>query len=141
MSAGTGVVHSEFNHAADQTTHFLQIWIVPNATGIAPGYEQKTIPVSEKRGALRLVGSPTGANGSVQLNADASLYSGLFEAGESAELTIDPARKGYVHLVRGKLTANGQQLSGGDALMLENESRITLSDGTDAEVLVFDLAP
>jgi redox-sensitive bicupin YhaK (pirin superfamily) len=141
MSAGTGVVHSEFNHAPDQTTHFLQIWILPNATGIAPGYEQKTIPASEKRGALRLVGSPTGANGSVKLNADALLYSGLFDAGESAELAIDPARKGYVHLVRGNLTVNGQPLSGGDALLLENESRITLADGADAEVLVFDLAP
>jgi redox-sensitive bicupin YhaK (pirin superfamily) len=140
MSAGTGVVHSEFNHAEAQTTHFLQIWIVPNAKGIAPDYEQKTIAAAEKRGALRLVGSPTGAQGSVTINADASLYSGLFDGAESAELTLDPSRKAYVHLIRGALEVNGQRLTGGDALLLENEDRITVTNGDDAEVLVFDLA-
>jgi redox-sensitive bicupin YhaK (pirin superfamily) len=140
MSAGTGVVHSEFNHAAAQTTHFLQIWIMPNVKGIAPGYEQKTIAAAEKRGALRLVGSPDGAQGSVTINADAALYSGLFNGAESAELTLDPARKAYVHLIRGALEVNGQRLTGGDALLLENEDRITVANGDDAEVLVFDLA-
>jgi redox-sensitive bicupin YhaK (pirin superfamily) len=140
MSAGTGVVHSEFNHAEAQTTHFLQIWIVPNVKGIVPGYEQKTIPAAEKRGALRLIGSPTGAKESVTINADASLYSGLFDGAESAELALDPTRKAYVHLVRGALEVNGQRLAGGDALLLENETRITVANGDDAEVLVFDLA-
>jgi redox-sensitive bicupin YhaK (pirin superfamily) len=140
MSAGTGVVHSEFNHAKDQTTHFFQIWLLPNAKGIAPGYEQKTIPASEKRGRLRLVGSPDVTDGAIKLNADAALYAGLFDGSESAELTIDPKRKAYVHLVRGALTVNGNPLLGGDALMLEGESQITLADGADAEVLVFDLA-
>jgi redox-sensitive bicupin YhaK (pirin superfamily) len=140
MSAGTGVVHSEFNHAKDQTTHFLQIWLLPNAKGIAPGYEQKTIPADQKRGALRLIGSPDGAQDSVTVHADAALYAGLFDGAETAELALDPARKAYVHLVRGALTVNGQRLAGGDALLLEQESRITLGDGDDAEVLVFDLA-
>jgi len=140
MSAGAGVTHSEFNHAKDQNTHFLQIWIVPNVTGIAPGYEQKTISAHEKRGALRLVASPDGAQGSVTIHADAALYSGLFDGDEHAELALDPARKGYVHLIRGVLEVNGQQLSAGDAVMLENENRITLTKGSNAEVLVFDLS-
>jgi len=141
MSAGSGVMHSEFNHAQGQTTHFLQIWIEPNVTGIAPSYEQKTIPAEEKRGTLRLVASPDGAQGSVAIHADAALYAGLFDGNESAELALNPARKGYVHLVRGELEVNGQGLSAGDAVLLEGESRITLARGADAEVLVFDLAP
>ena len=140
MSAGTGVTHSEFNHADDQTTHFLQIWIQPNVTGIAPGYEQKTIAETQKRGALRLVASPDGAQGSVTIHADAALYAGLFDGAERAELPLDPARKAYVHLIRGALTVNGQRLSAGDALKLEGESAVTLCNGAAAEVLVFDLA-
>ena len=140
MSAGTGVMHSEFNHAEGQTTHFLQIWILPNVTGIAPSYEQKTIPAGQKRGALRLVASPDGAQGSVTIHADAALYAGLFDGSETAELALNPTRKGYVHLVRGALEVNGQRLSSGDAVLLENESRVVLANGTDAEVLVFDLA-
>jgi len=140
MSAGTGVTHSEFNHAKGQTTHFLQIWIEPDVTGIAPSYEQKTIPASQKRGALRLVASPDGAQDSVVIHADAALYSGLFDGDEHAELTLTPTRKAYVHLVRGVLDVNGKRLITGDALMLEGEDRITLAQGSDAEVLVFDLA-
>ena len=141
MSAGTGVQHSEFNHAEGKTTHFLQIWIEPNVTGIAPSYEQKAIPAAEKRGTLRLIASPDGALGSVTIHADAKLYAGLFDGSERAELALDPARKGYVHLVRGKLDVNGQPLSAGDAVLLEGEGRIALANGADAEVLVFDLAP
>jgi redox-sensitive bicupin YhaK (pirin superfamily) len=140
MSAGTGVMHSEFNHAAGETTHFLQIWILPNVTGIAPDYEQKTIPASEKRGVLRLVASPDGAHASVTIHADACIYAGLFEEDETAELALDPTRKGYVHLVRGSLEVNGQRIESGDAVLLDGESRVVLTHGTDAEVLVFDLA-
>jgi redox-sensitive bicupin YhaK (pirin superfamily) len=140
MSAGTGVQHSEFNHAEGQTTHFLQIWIEPNVTGIPPSYEQKAFSESEKRGALRLVASPDGAQGSVTIHADARLYAGLFNGAETAEITLDPQRKTYVHLVRGELQANGQALKAGDALKLEAESRLLLADGKEAEVLVFDLA-
>ncbi len=140
MSAGSGVMHSEFNHAKEQTTHLLQIWILPNATGIEPGYEQKTIPAAQKRGRLRLVASPDGAQDSVVIHADAAMYAGLFDGDERAELALDPARKAYVHLARGAIDINGQCLSTGDAAMLEGESQITLSNGKDAEILVFDLA-
>lgn len=141
MSAGTGVRHSEFNHADDQTTHFLQIWIQPNVVGIAPGYEQKTIPPAQKRGVLRLIASPNGAQDSVVIHADARLYAGLFDGDERASLALDPTRKAYVHLIRGALEVNEQRLNPGDALLLENEPMVSLSKGRDAEVLVFDLAP
>ena len=140
MSAGTGVQHSEFNHAKDQTTHFLQIWIEPNVTGIPASYEQKTFPELEKRGKLRLVASPDGAQGSVTIHADASVYAGLFDGLEGATLTLNPARKGYVHLVRGELQVNGHALTTGDAALIEGESLLTLGHGKDAEVLVFDLS-
>ena len=140
MSAGTGVQHSEFNHAPDDTTHFLQIWIEPNVTGITPGYEQKTFAESEKRGVLRLLASSDGAGGSVTVHADASLYAGLFDGAEKATLSLNPARKAYVHLVRGQLNVNGQALAAGDAALMEGEPQLTLSGGHDAEVLVFDLA-
>jgi len=141
MSAGNGVMHSEFNHAPKDTTHFFQIWIEPNVTGIPASYEQKTFATPEKRGALRLVASPDGASGSVTIHADAALYAGLFDGAERAELALDPARKAYVHLVRGALEVNGQRIDAGDAVLLENENRIELGHGKDAEVLVFDLAP
>jgi len=141
MSAGTGVQHSEFNHAPSDTTHFLQIWIEPDTVGVEPGYEQKTFPDAERRGVLRRVASRDGADGSVRMHADAALYAGLFDGGESAELSIDAARKAYVHLIRGSLSVNGQALQAGDALRVQGESRLQLTDGKDAEVLVFDLAP
>ena len=141
MSAGSGVQHSEFNHAEGQTTHFLQIWIEPNVTGIAPGYEQKTFTEAEKRGALRLVASNDGAQGSVLIHAEARLYAGLFDGGEAAELTLDAKRKAYVHLVRGQLEVNGQVLHTGDAALLQAEDKLCLANGQAAEVLVFDLAP
>jgi hypothetical protein len=140
MSAGTGVMHSEFNHAPQEVTHFLQIWIQPDRTGIPPSYEQKRFADEEKRGRLRLVASSDGAEGSVLIHADARVYAGLFDGDERATLEIDPSRKAYVHLVRGELAVNGQSLRGGDAAKLANESRIELSNGRNAEVLVFDLA-
>ena len=141
MSAGRGVMHSEFNHAPKETTHFLQIWILPDEAGIAPGYEQKHFDADSKRGTLRLVASPDGRDGSVRLHADAAMYAGLFDGTEAAQLTLDPARKGYVHVVRGTVQANGKALSEGDALMLEGESRLDIEQGHDAEVVVFDLSP
>jgi len=140
MSAGTGVMHSEFNHAPGQATHFFQIWIEPNQRGVAPGYEQKTFPVEEKRGVLRLVASPDGAQGSVQIHADAVMYAGLFEGDERASMSLDPARKAYVHLVRGGIEVNGAALKAGDAALLESCTYLDISGGQDAEVLVFDLA-
>jgi len=140
MSAGTGVVHSEFNHAQGQLTHFLQIWIEPQLKGIEPSYEQKTIPMEEKLGRLRLIASNDGVSDSVKINADAKLYAGLFNDLQIASLNIEPHRKAYVHLIRGSLEVNGQALSVGDALMISEENHISIARGKDAEVLVFDLA-
>ena len=140
MTAGTGVQHSEANDAPASTSHFFQIWLLPNARNIAPGYEQKHFKVEDKRGRLRLVASPDGADGSVRLNADAALYAGLFDGTESAALALNSQRKTYVHLVRGEISVNGHALQGGDAAMLSQESQLTLSNAADAEVLVFDLA-
>ncbi|MFG6466197.1 pirin family protein [Roseateles sp. BYS87W] len=142
MSAGSGVLHSEFNHAKDQTTHFLQIWIQPDADkrGIAPSYEQKHFAADTKRGTLRLVAASDGAEGAVTIHADARLYAGLFNGSEAAELALAPGRLAYVHLVRGALTVNGQNLASGDALQVRETSRLVFSAGQDAEVLVFDLA-
>jgi quercetin 2,3-dioxygenase len=139
MSAGRGVMHSEFNHAPNLATHFLQIWIEPSARGIEPGYEQKHFDAGSKRGTLRLVASPDGRDGSVTIHADASIYGGLFDAGESLRRPLDPARKAYVHVVRGSVDVNGQRLVGGDALRLENEAELAIEHGEGAEVLVFDL--
>ena len=139
MSAGSGVQHSEFNHAPDATTHFLQIWIEPKVTGIAPSYEQKSFADVEKQGRLCLVASDDGAQGSVTLHADARLYAGLFDGDQSAELALDAKRKCYVHLVRGEIAVNGTPLFEGDAALLEGESRVCLNQAKGAEVLVFDL--
>jgi len=140
MSAGTGVRHSEFNHAEGRSTHFLQIWIQPDQLGLEPGYQQEHFPASEKRGRLRLIASADGAEGSVRMNANAKLYVALLDGSESASLELAPGRLAYVHLIRGSLQVNGQTLSGGDALQLRDEGSVHLEAGQDAEVLVFDLA-
>jgi quercetin 2,3-dioxygenase len=139
MSAGTGVQHSEFNHAQGQETHFLQIWLEPNAKGIPPSYEQKTFANAIKQGKLKLVASPTSQDGSVTIHADAALYAGLFNTGESASLALAPQHKSYVHVVRGTLKVNGHLLKAGDAAKLVDESAVHITDAVDAEVLVFDL--
>ena len=141
MSAGTGVKHSEFNHAQGEETHFLQIWLEPNQRGVTPSYEQKTIAPQSKRGALALIASASPSGDAVKIHADAALYAGLLDGDEKASLALNPARKAYVFLIRGALNANGQQLKAGDALLLSQESQLNLSQGQDAEVLVFDLAP
>lgn len=140
MSAGRGVMHSEFNHAQDQTTHFLQIWIEPNVTGIDPSYEQKSFSTADKRGKLRLVAAPDGAQGAVTLHADAKMYAGLVDGAERATLALDPRRQAYVHVVRGEVAVNGKPLATGDAAKLQGEPELVLSEGKNAEVLVFDLA-
>lgn len=139
MSAGTGVRHSEFNHAKDQTTHFLQIWIQPNVTGIPPSYEEKNFSAEEKRGRLRLIASSDGADGSVLIHQDAKLYAGLFDGAETASLPIAVGRLAYIHVARGAVTVNGVELKTGDAVKLSDVTTIDISDGQQAEVLVFDL--
>jgi redox-sensitive bicupin YhaK (pirin superfamily) len=141
MSAGRGVMHSEFNHAKDRETHFLQIWILPNVQGIDPGYEQKTVLPSQKRGRLALVASPQGGEHGVRIHADAKLWAGCFHGVEQDRLSLDPQRLAYVHLIQGQLRVNGHELQGGDALLMQAESEVWLEAGQNAEVLVFDLAP
>ncbi|WP_144372195.1 pirin family protein [Vogesella urethralis] len=138
MSAGTGVLHSEYN-AADGETHFLQIWLYPQQQGMAPGYQQRSVPIAAKRGQLCVIASPQDSEHGVRLFADATLYAGLFDGAEQASLALDPQRKGYVFLARGQLTVNDQTLHAGDALLVSAESRLDFRDGMAAEVLVFDL--
>ncbi|HQR22922.1 MAG TPA: pirin family protein, partial [Burkholderiaceae bacterium] len=139
MSAGRGVMHSEFNHAKTQTTHFLQIWIQPDRTGIEPSYEEKRFDAADKRGRLRLVASPDGTDGSVVIHQNARVYAGLFDGAEAAALSVSAGRRVYVHVALGDVAVNGQKLSAGDAVMLEGESQVELASGRAAEVLVFDL--
>ena len=139
MSAGSGVTHSEFNHSPAETTHFLQIWIQPAVTGIAPGYEEKHFTSAAKRGRLRLLASPDGDDGSVKLHQVARLYAGLFDGDESAELALDTARLAYAHVARGEVEINGRALRAGDALKLAGEALLSIHQGRGAEVLVFDL--
>ncbi len=140
MSAGTGVTHSEYNHAQDQTTHFLQIWILPKFRGVRPAYEQKHFEPQQRRGRLRSVVSPNGSDGALSINGDASIEAGLFDGDESATKELDTKRLAYVHVARGEIDVNGQRLSAGDAALLDGESQLRLSEGRGAEVLVFDLA-
>jgi redox-sensitive bicupin YhaK (pirin superfamily) len=139
MSAGRGVQHSEFNHARQGVTHFLQIWIEPSVRGIAPGYEQKHFDAASKRGQLRLVASPDGAGDSVKVHQDARMYALLLDGAERAEHPLAPGRRAYVHVARGKLTVNGHPLAAGDALKASGVDRIVLEGGSGAEALLFDL--
>ncbi|QID18368.1 pirin family protein [Nitrogeniibacter mangrovi] len=139
MSAGTGIAHSEFNASDAEGVHFLQIWILPARHGIRPGYQQTRVGEEDKRGRLRLVLSPEGHDGALRLHQDARVYAGLFDGAERAELTLASGRAAYVHLARGALSVNGVRLEAGDGLKVSGESALVLSDGEDAEVLVFDL--
>lgn len=139
MSAGRGVLHSEFNPLPDAETHLLQIWIEPDVAGIAPEYEEREFSDAQKRGRLQALVSPDGAEGSMKIHQDARLYAGLFDGDESAELPLAAGRRAWVHVARGEIVANGETLKAGDALALSDEAAVKLSNGKDAEVLVFDL--
>ena len=140
MSAGTGVLHSEFNHQKDAPTHFLQIWVQPDRRGVAPGYEERHFSEADKRGRLRLIASPDGADGSVTIHQSARLYAGLLDGDERARLALDAGRRAYVHVARGTVSVNGRRLVAGDAAKLVGEPAVELDSGEGAEVLVFDLA-
>src|SRR5690348_10841675 len=139
MSAGSGVRHSEFNPSAQDGVHFLQIWILPNQAGIQPSYEEKRFPAEEKRGRLRLIASPDRADGSVLIHQDARVYAGLFDGKEQATLDVGKDRWIYVHVARGALEVNGSPLKAGDAIKLKDATTLTLSQGKEAEAIVFDL--
>ena len=139
MSAGSGVVHSEFNHSKTEQVHFLQIWIIPNTANDAPGYEEKHFDAASKQGKLRLIASPDGREGSVSLRQEASIYAAILDGADAVEHSIAPGRQLYVHVIRGKVKVNGIDVSGGDAVHVDKEAGISLTDATDSEVLVFDL--
>ena len=140
MSAGTGVAHSEYNASDRDPVHFLQIWIEPGVRGIQPSYEEKRFEPEQKRGRLRLIASPDGRDGSVTIHQDAYLYAALLDGTETAEHAPAAGRRSYVHVVRGKATVNGQPLASGDAVKLAAGEAVRLERGSDAEVLLFDLA-
>ena len=139
MSAGTGVRHSEFNGSTTEPVHFLQIWIEPNVTGIAPSYEEKHFTPETKQGQLRLIASSDGREGSVLVHQDAAIYATILNDGDKIEHALAPKRAAYVHVIRGRVTVNGTELSGGDAIKIRQEAAVTLSNAEAAEVLLFDL--
>jgi len=139
MSAGTGVAHSEYNHSKTEPVHFLQIWIQPNAKGIAPSYEEKHFDAASKQGRLRLIASSDGRDGSVLIHQDASIYASIMNGADQLSHALAAGRIAYVHVVRGQVTVNGTALSTGDALKLSDESTVTLAQAADAEILLFDL--
>jgi redox-sensitive bicupin YhaK (pirin superfamily) len=140
MSAGKGVLHSEFNDSRDGITHFLQIWIEPDVAGLAPSYEQKHFDATAKRGNLRLVASPDGREGSVTIHQDACLYAAILDGADRATHALAPGRRAYAHVALGKVTVNGHLLEPGDALKASDTRDIVLESGEKAEVLLFDLA-
>jgi len=139
MSAGRGVTHSEFNQSKDHGVHFLQIWIKPAVLGIPASYEQKRFEEADKRGRLRLIASPDGADGSVTIHQDARVYAALLDGAESLTHALAPGRLAYVHVARGSVRANGAALATGDAAKLAGEAAVVLDGGDAAEVLLFDL--
>lgn len=140
MSAGTGVMHSEFNASKEEPVHLLQIWVLPARSGDQPGYEEKRFDDVGKRGRLRVVASPDGRDGSVTIHADASIHAALIDGVERADYALPAGRRAYVHVARGGVTVNGEALVAGDAAMLSDVDTVTLEQGDAAEVLLFDLA-
>ena len=140
MSAGTGIMHSEFNHSQTEPVHFLQIWIVPDTQGLPPSYEQRSIPLEEKRGKLRLIAAKDGREGAVTVHQDIELYVSVLEAGDRVSYDLKPNRHAWLHVARGTATLNGHSLAEGDAASLSGEERLEISSDVGGEILLFDLA-
>jgi redox-sensitive bicupin YhaK (pirin superfamily) len=140
MSAGTGVLHSEYNHSQHDLVHFLQIWIEPNRRGVRPSYEQKRFSAEEKRGRLRLVASPDGADGSVTIHQEAAVYASVLDGADSASYALPAGRKAYVHVARGSVEVNGQRLMAGDGAKVSDERELRFGNAQQAELLLFDMA-
>ncbi len=140
MTAGTGVTHSEFNGSRDDSVHFLQIWLLPEARNLKPGYEQKHFSKEDRQGKFKLVASRDGADGAVVVHQDVKLYAGLFAEGESAKYELGKGRYAWLHVARGKMRANGVELSAGDALQVSDEAVLEVTGVDNAEALLFDLS-
>jgi len=139
MTAGSGIIHSEFNPSATQAVHFLQIWIVPSKNGLVPDYEQKTLEKSPARGQFRIIVTPDTHDGALRINQDARLYIGTFDAGQSASAQLAPKRRAYFHVAHGKVMLSGVELGDGDGVRISDERRIDVNAAANAEVLFFDL--
>ena len=140
MTAGTGVTHSEKNASNEAPVHFLQIWLVPDRPGYAPGYEQKAFPAAERGGKLRLVASRDGRDGSVTVHQDVSLFAGTFGRGEQATYALASGRHAWVHVARGAIELSGTRLDAGDAAAVDEPAELAISGVDGGEVLLFDLA-
>jgi redox-sensitive bicupin YhaK (pirin superfamily) len=140
MTAGTGVRHSEMNASKTEPVHFLQIWIMPEAESIAPGYEQKLFAPEDKSGRLRLVASRDGREGSLKIHQDVSVYNALLKGGEAVKHQLEPGRHAWLQVVKGTVELNGTGLGAGDGAAVSEESTLTISAGDDSEVILFDLA-
>ena len=140
MTAGSGVSHSEFNPLRDEACHLLQIWILPNARNLSPSYEQTSFSDEERRGRLKLIASPDGADGSVTINQDARVYASILEAKDSISQRFDAERYGWLQLARGSVTVNGIELNQGDGAATAKEQSIEIAARDQAEFLLFDLA-
>jgi redox-sensitive bicupin YhaK (pirin superfamily) len=141
MSAGTGIRHSEFNHSKTAPVHFLQIWVLPDRRGLPPRYDQKAFPESERRGRLRLVGSPDGRSGSILIHQDVEIYDALLASGERVTHDLGPSRKAWVQVTRGAVEVNGKPAGAGDGVAITDEPVVTVTARADgSEILVFDLA-
>jgi quercetin 2,3-dioxygenase len=139
MSAGSGIMHSEFNPSQTEPVHFLQIWIVPDRVGLKPGYEQKAFPAAERRGQLRLVAAPGGEQGAVALHQDARLFLASLAAGERIRYEPAPGRGLWLQIAGGIVALNDTEMREGDGAAIEGEA-ITVAADTDGEILLFDLA-
>ena len=140
MSAGTGIRHSEFNAAEHMPVHLLQIWIEPDKAGLTPSYEQKHFPLAEKQDRFRLIASRDGREGSVTIHQDAAIYAALLSAGQTLTYELDPVRRAYLHVARGRLNLNGYPLEAGDGAKVNGPETLILSAVEAAEILLFDLA-
>ncbi len=139
MSAGTGITHSEYNASKTETGHFLQIWILPNQTGVTPSYEQVHFSEADKRGRLRLIASPDGRDGAVKIHQDASVYAAVLHAGDLVSHELMTGRKAYVHVARGEAQLNSQPLTEGDGAFVSDEHSVSFTTNSKAEILLFDL--
>ena len=139
MSAGTGVMHSEFNHSADEAVRLLQIWLLPERDGITPGWEEKRFESQEKRGRLRLIVSPDGTEGSLRIHRDVRIYAAVLVDGESVTVDLDPARHAWVQVARGTVTVNDEELSAGDGAAISGENILQFTGARETEFLLFDL--
>ncbi len=140
ISAGTGITHSEFNHSRDDALRVLQIWIFPSTDGIEPSYEEKHFPEDDKRGRLRLIVSPAGRDGSLEIHQDVAIYASVLGRGDSVDFDLQPGRHAWVQVARGALRLNATELKQGDGAAVSNETRLTIEGTEDSEFLLFDLA-